>query len=108
LLITAADEKTFNASELTTNDATVPSLLELPKLIDNILQVRPDTKNIFFVIGASPLERFWIEGMRKAFQPFTTRVQFEWFNELPIDEIKVRRAHFQQPRALQLAYLSQG
>jgi signal transduction histidine kinase len=98
LLITAADEKTFNASELTTNDATVPSLLELPKLIDNILQVLPDTRNIFFVIGASPLERFWIEGMRKAFQPFTTRVQFEWFNELPIDEM-VRRATSLPPQS---------
>src|SRR5262245_15765885 len=57
LLITGADEKTFSASELTTNDATVPSLLELPKLIENILQILPDTRNLFFVIGPSPLER---------------------------------------------------
>ena len=99
LLITAADETTFSASELTSNDATVPSLLELPKLVDNILQVLPDTKKIYFVIGASPLERFWVEGMRKAFEPFTTRVEFEWFNELAVDEM-VRRASSLPPHSV--------
>jgi signal transduction histidine kinase len=98
LLITAADEKTFSVSELTTNDATVPSLLELPKLIENILQVLPDTRNIFFVIGASPMEQFWVQRIRQASQPFTNRVTFEWFSELSADDM-VRRAASLPPQS---------
>src|SRR6185436_8580997 len=74
LLITAADQRTFSEATLTSNDATVASTLDLPKLVENILQVLPDTNNIAFVIGASPLERFWVQGMRRAFQPFAGRV----------------------------------
>jgi hypothetical protein len=58
LLIAAADQRTLSQAALTPNDATVPSVLDLPKLVENILQVLPDTNNIAFVIGASPLERF--------------------------------------------------
>jgi hypothetical protein len=39
LLITAADQQTFSEAALTSNDATVPSTLDLPKLVENILQV---------------------------------------------------------------------
>ena len=98
LLITAADQRTFSEGALTSNDATVPSTLDLPKLVENILQVLPDTNNIAFVIGASPLERFWVEGMRQAFQPFAGRVTFEWFNELSQEEM-VKRAATLPPRS---------
>ncbi len=98
LLITAADQRTFSEGALTSNDAAVPSTLDLPKLVENILQVLPDTTNIAFVIGASPLERFWVEGMRKAFQPFAGRVTFEWFNELSQEEM-VKRVATLPPRS---------
>jgi len=98
LLITAADQRTFSQGALTSNDATVPSTLDLPKLVENILQVLPDTNNIAFVIGASPLERFWVEGMRQAFQPFAGRVSLEWFNDLSQDEM-VKRAATLPPRS---------
>jgi signal transduction histidine kinase len=98
LLITAADQRTFSESVLTSNDAAVPSTLDLPKLVDNILQVLPDTNNIVFAIGASPLERFWVEGMRQAFQPFAGRVSFEWLDDLSQDEM-VKRAATLPPRS---------
>jgi len=98
LLITAADRRTFSEGALTSNDATVPSTLDLPKLVENILQVLPDTNNIAFVIGASPLERFWVQGMRQAFQPFAGRVTFEWFSDLSQEEM-VKRAATLPPRS---------
>ena len=100
LLIAAADQRTFSEAVLTSNDAAVPSTLDLPKLVENILQVLPDTNNIAFVIGASPLERFWVEGMRQAFQPFAGRVTFEWFNELSQDEMVKRAATMPSRSAL--------
>ena len=73
--------------------------MDLAKLVENILQVLPDTNNIAFVIGASPLERFWVEGMRQAFQPFAERVRFEWFNDLSQEEM-VKRAATLPPRSV--------
>ena len=98
LLITAADQRTFSEGALTSNDATVPSTLDLPKLVENILQVLPDTNNIAFVIGASPLERFWVQGMRQAFEPFAGRVTFDWFSDLSQEEM-VKRAATLPPRS---------
>ena len=98
LLITAADQRTFSEGALTSNDAAVPSTLDLPKLVENILQLLPGTTNIAFVIGASPLERFWVEGMRHAFQPFAGRVTFEWLNELSQEEM-VKRVATLPPRS---------
>ena len=98
LLISTADQRTFSADALTPNDAAVPSRLDLPKLIENILHVLPETRNIAVVIGASPLERFWTELMRQAFQPFAGRVTFEWFNELSQEEM-VKRAGARPPRS---------
>jgi signal transduction histidine kinase len=98
MLITGADQRTFSEATLSMNDTAVPSTLDLPRLVENILQVLPDTKKIAFVIGASPLEQLWIDAMRGAFQPFQERVTFEWFNDLAADEM-VKRAASMPPQS---------
>ena len=40
-------------------------------LVEDILQLAPDTTNIAVVLGASPLERYWTVEFRRAFEPFT-------------------------------------
>jgi signal transduction histidine kinase len=92
LLIAGADVRFVNAAALTPNDTAVPSTLDLSKLIENILQLLPDTTNIAFAIGASPLERFWVDELRRVTQPFAHKVTFEWLNELPLEEIIERAA----------------
>src|SRR5262245_4666373 len=71
LLIAGTDARFIDEAKLTPNDAAVASTLDLPKLIENILQVLPETTNIAFAIGASPLERAWVDELRRALQPFT-------------------------------------
>jgi len=51
------------------------------------LQVRPDTTHIAWVVGASPLERFWTEEFRRVSQPFTDKVSFEWFTDLRFEDM---------------------
>ena len=92
LLIAGADVRTVDDAALTPNDTAVTTALDLPRFIENILQLLPNTTNIAFVIGASPLERFWVEELRHATEPFANRVTFEWFNEMPLDEILTRAA----------------
>jgi len=91
LLIAGTDARFVNDAALTTKDTAVASTIDIPKLIENILQVLPDTTNIAFAIGASPLERRWVEEVRHASQAFAHRVTFEWFNEVSVEEM-VKRA----------------
>jgi signal transduction histidine kinase len=74
------------------NETAVPSEIDLAGAIENILYVLPGTKNIAVVIGNSPIEKFWLGQMPEAFQPFTDRVAFTWFNELSFDDMLARSA----------------
>jgi signal transduction histidine kinase len=40
------------------------------------------------VLGASPLEKFWTEELRREFQPFMHRINFVWFDERSFEEVK--------------------
>ena len=88
LLITGADERHINNAALTWNDTTVASTIDLAKLIENIFQLLPDTSNIAFAIGNSPLERFWVDELRRASQAFGNRASFEWWNEFSLEEME--------------------
>jgi PAS domain S-box-containing protein len=92
LLITGADERALEGAALTSNDTNVSVWFDQAKQIDNILQVLPDTTNIAVVTGASPIEKFWLEDLRRAYQPFATRVIFDWLNQLSLEETMQRVA----------------
>jgi signal transduction histidine kinase len=84
------EQRAIDYGALTPNDAPVAVALDLRKLIDNILQVLPDTTHIAWVVGASPLERFWTEELRRISEPFTDRMSFEWFNDLRFEDMLKR------------------
>jgi signal transduction histidine kinase len=97
LLITGADERTFSATALSANDTAVPVDIHLQAMIEDMLRVLPDTATIAMVIGNSRLEKFWVEQLRQAHQPFAHRVALEWFNELSLEEM-VKRVGELPPR----------
>ena len=90
LVIGAPDRRVINYGTLTSNDAPVAVSLDPKAWIENILQVLPGTTHIAWVVGASPLERFWTEEFRRISQPFTDRITFEWFNELRFEDMLKR------------------
>jgi signal transduction histidine kinase len=85
LVIGAVEQRGINYTKLTSNDAPVAVTLNFTKWIENILEVMPDTKHITWIVGGSPLERFWTEEFHRTSQPFSDRVSFEWFNDLPFE-----------------------
>jgi hypothetical protein len=58
MLIAATDQRRLRPEFLTANTAVVPYKVNLPGMVEGILQVLPDTKNIVVILGASPLEKF--------------------------------------------------
>lgn len=72
-------------------DATlVTQRIDLAGMVEDILQMRPETTHIAVVFGASALERTWVAECRRAFQAYDGRVTFSWLDGLPLEEV-VRR-----------------
>ena len=68
-------------------------------IFDQILKLVPETTNVAVVIGSSPIEKRWLEEMRRVLQPFTERVTITYFNELSLEEILGRVASL-PPRSI--------
>jgi signal transduction histidine kinase len=90
LLIGGPERRTIDYTKLTPNDAPVAVILDFKQWIESVLQVLPDTKHFAWIVGASPLEKFWTEEFRRVSQPFMHRVSFEWFNDLSFEDMQKR------------------
>jgi PAS domain S-box-containing protein len=84
------DKRRLPTGALEQNAAFVGESFDVRGMVEDILQIAPDTTNIAVVIGASPLEQYWAEAFRKEFQPFENRLHFTWLNELSLDGILER------------------
>jgi ABC-type uncharacterized transport system substrate-binding protein len=87
MIIAAVDHRRVQYEKLTENDTVVPIANDIPAVFENILHVLPDTKTIAILIGASPIERFWTEEIRRELAPLTNRVKLRWYNELPFEDV---------------------
>ncbi len=92
VVISALDERFVHKSALRAGDSAVAIHQDLPRLVDNILRVLPDTQTIAVVLGDSPLERFWLGEARKEFAQFANRVSIEWLNDLSLEQMRQRLA----------------
>jgi signal transduction histidine kinase len=90
MIIAASEQRAVNTAELTENDTFVGVTLDFNKWIENILEILPNTRHIAWAVGASPLERFWTEELRRTSQPFANRVTFDWFNDLSFEDMLKR------------------
>src|SRR6185437_6726997 len=86
-LFGAPERRAIDYAALTPKDAPVAVRLEFSRWIESVLQVLPETTHIAWVVGASPLERFWTKELQRISEPFADRVSFEWFNDLRFDEM---------------------
>jgi hypothetical protein len=100
LLITGADERALSDLSLTSNDTAVGVWFDHAKQIENVLQLLPDTTNIAVATGASPIEQFWLANLRRAYEPFTDRVKFEWLNDSSFEDMLKRVARLPPDSAI--------
>lgn len=89
---TAVEQRMVNRTGLTDNDTVVSVYNDFLGFFGSILQVLPDTQTIAVVIGASPLEKFWLDEAKREAKPFENRVAFVWNADLSFEEILKRAA----------------
>jgi PAS domain S-box-containing protein len=106
LLIAAVDQRHLQPLALTTNDAVVAVANDPLRVLDNLLQVLPQTTNVAVVLGSSPLEKFWAGELRRQLQPFTNRVAFTWLDDLSFAQLLKRVALLPPRSAIYYAFFS--
>jgi signal transduction histidine kinase len=90
-VIDELDEERFvPKSMLRAGDAVVAMHFYPPALVENILQLLPETQTIAIILGDTPNERFRVPEYRSELARFVKRVNFEWLNELSLQEILQR------------------
>lgn len=99
LVLTVVEERLVNRADLTDNDTVISVRNDFTAVFNGVLKVLPDTKTIAVVIGASRLEKFWLDEIRREAAAFEGRVAFVWYNELSFDEI-LKRASVLPPHTV--------
>ena len=92
ILVVAAEPRLVPPGFLQTNATLVTQRVNLPGMVEDILQLQPQTTNIVVVLGVTALERFWASQCHQEFQPFTNRVGFTYLDNLSLTDVQKRCA----------------
>ena len=92
LLFAAVDQRFFGDSPLAENETAVAVAADFPGMVDEILQLLPQTRQIFIVTGAGQIGTFWRRELDKPLARFQDRVTFVWGDDLSLPEILRRSA----------------
>ena len=90
ILFAGVDQRLVPPDALRINSTLVTQRIDPPGMMEDILQLQPDTTNIAVVFGNSPLEKFWVDECRCEWQAFTNRVTFSWLDSLSLRQIQGR------------------
>lgn len=90
MVLTVVEQRLVNRADLTDNDVMVSVNNDFVAALDNILRILPDTRTVAMVIGASPLEKFWIDELKRMTKPLQGRIDFVWYSDLAFDDILKR------------------
>jgi signal transduction histidine kinase len=106
MLIAGVDRRFIENGTFTDNETTVATQHDPALMIDEILRLLPETRTVMVVVGASQVEQFWLQEMKREFRRFDGRLQFIWTNELSFDEIVERCRTMPAQSAIFFAILS--
>ncbi len=105
VVLGALEERFIPKAPLLPSDAVVAAQAHIPRLIDNIERLLPETRTVAVVIGASRLEQSWLEELKRDTAPFTDRIRFEYLNDLSLMQMRARVAALPAHSAILYAVL---
>ena len=88
------------------NDTAVAAVTDFPRLLDDMLHLLPQTRQVFMVIGSGEIGRFWRREFEEQFKRFHDRLTFIWSADLSFPEILRRCASL--PANSAIFYLTFG
>ena len=106
LLFAAVDQRFLRDAPLGDNETAVAVANDFPRLFDDILQLLPQTRQVFMVMGSGQLGTFWRRELENEFRRFRDRLTFVWSDDLSLPEILRRCASL--PADSAIFYLTFG
>lgn len=82
------DKRTLPADAFANNATFVGESFDLKGLVEDMLQLDPQTNHVVVILGATPLERYWSEQFRQEFKVFEGKVKFTWVNDLTFQQMQ--------------------
>jgi signal transduction histidine kinase len=98
LLLAAVERRFVEGAPLGGNETAVAVANDFPGVVEDILQVFPETRNVYVVMDPGPLGSFWRPRLEGEFASFRGRVAFDWWDSLSLGDI-VQRAASLPPRS---------
>jgi signal transduction histidine kinase len=92
LLFAAVDQRYLQDAPIGENETAVAVVNDFPGLIDDILQLLPQTQHVFMVMGSGQVGRFWHHELNEQFRRFQDRLTFVWSDDLTLPEVLSRCA----------------
>jgi signal transduction histidine kinase len=105
-LLIMADQRYLRDAPPGENETAVAVDNDIPRVIDEILQLLPETRQVFMVMGAGQLNALWYRELEREFTRFRDRLTFIWSRDLSLAEIVRRCATL--PRHSAILYVSVG
>jgi signal transduction histidine kinase len=90
MVLTVVEQRLVNRLDLTDNDVVVSVHNDFVAAFENILKVLPDTKTVAIVVGASPLEKFWIDEVKRELKPLEGQLDLVWYSDISFEDILKR------------------
>jgi signal transduction histidine kinase len=106
LLFTAVDQRYLGSEPLGENETATTAINDFSRVVDEILQLRPQTTQLFMVTGNGVLGKFWRDALDEEFRRFRDRVAFVWLENLSFADLVSRCANL--PRNSALYYVAFG
>ena len=92
LLLASVDQRYLGDAPLGENETAVAIVNDFPRAIDGILQLLPQTRQVFMVMGSGQIGQFWHRELENQFTRFHDRLKFVWLDNLSLQEILRRCA----------------
>jgi signal transduction histidine kinase len=106
ILFASVDRQFLDDAPLGDNETAVAVDNQFSGTIETILQLLPETRQVFMVMGSGPLGRFWRRELESQFGRFRDRLTFVWSNDLSIQEVLRRCTSLPEHSAI--LYISFG
>ena len=106
ILFASVDRRFLDDAPLGDKEAAVAVDNQFSRTIETILQLRPETTQVFMVMGSGQLGRFWRRELESEFGRFHDRLTFVWSNDLSLQEVLRRCSSLPEHSAI--LYVSFG
>jgi len=106
VLYAAVERRLLGPAGLPEGDLALPIALDLKGTVDALLALLPRTRELFVVIGSSPIERFWLAEIERELAPLRGRLTLSSSADLSFEEMLARAAQLGPETAILYTFLA--